>query len=131
MKLHHIALQRLRDDARALALYLCIASGGREAHGFSQMIFRYAPPHAQDVAHINTGGDLRKYGLNDIVDRSPVCLLRLLKGQGDHLSLALCARKVRIHQPQAAVRNSLHAVQMVHARMLQLIGSHPCGRNGL
>ena len=122
MKKHHVALQRLRNDAGALGAHARVASRRRESAGLAHVKLVYIPGQIHHLAHLHVGGQVGEHSLDDGVERRPVRLLRLLKGQVDDLSLSFGSGKVRVHQTQTAIGHRLHAVQMVHARMGQMFG---------
>ena len=116
MQLDDIALQRLRDDAGALASHLLFPQLRRKTGRLGQMVTRNISSYLQQIIDLDAGRHLWKYRLHNIVDRRPICFFHLLKREGNNLSLSFGTGIVRIHQTETPICNRLHTVQMVHAR---------------
>ncbi len=110
VKLNHIALQSLRDDAIALFAHAQVAPCLGKACGISKMIFVNIFQGDKNIIHPQAGRHLGEHRAQYPVQRIKIRLLRLLKGQLDDLSLPLGAGIIRIHQAQSSIGHRLHAV---------------------
>ena len=118
MKILYIALQRLGNYAVALAAHVGIASGRRESHRISDGIIRHIPRQRDQVVKPDTGHDLRKYYLHNVVDHGEVRLFHLIKAELDNQPLALGPGKIRIHFAQSGIGHCLDAVQVIQPGLL-------------
>ena len=129
MKLYYIALQRGRNDAGLLS-NLHFLVGEWETGGLSDIIFLCALRHGKYIIDADAGGNLRIYRAYQRPQCFKIRSFGFLHGLSEHLTLALRPVKVGVHQTQSRVSYCLNTIQMVHAAVLQLIGTNTGGIYG-
>ena len=117
MKKGYIALQCLRNDTGSLLAHIGVTSGCRESHGIRYGILGQIFGCRYNVINGDTGKNLGKHCLHDIVHHRKIRFLKLLETEVNDLPLALCPGKVRIHLTKPCVRNCLDTIQMVEPRL--------------
>ncbi len=130
MELGNIRRKGRRDHAVHLADLLCRSREG-EAAGFGNVILPDIPGQCGHIGKPHAGGNLRENIGGHIHQRLRTGGLRLVHGQRQHLPLPRGTVEVRVHETQPSVGHCLHAVQMVHAGMLQLHRAQSRGIHGL